>query len=246
MGELSGKVALVTGGSRGIGAGIARRLAREGADVAITYLSNVQRADEVVADIEGEGRRGLALGADAGDPQAVARAVEQTVATLGRLDVLVNNAGVLHAGPLDEITLEQVDATLAIHVRGAFLTTQAAVPHMGPGGRVITIGSNLAERVTDPGLTLYAMSKSALTGFTRGLARDLGASGITANVVHPGSTDTDMNPADGAHSEAERAVIALGSYGAVDDVAATVAYLAGEGGRHVTGTSILVDGGANA
>jgi len=240
---LDGKVALVTGGSRGIGAAVARRLAEDGADVALTYVHAADRAADVVSAIERAGRRGIARKADSGDPEQLASAVEQTVAELGRLDVLVSNAGLFPAGPLEEVALEDVDRTLAVHTRGPFLAAQAAARHMGDGGRIINIGSCFVERVPYPGLSLYAMSKAALTGLTKGLARDLGERGITANLVHPGSTDTDMNPADGPDAEAERAYIALGRYGAADEVAAVVAHLAGEGGRYVTGASIAVDGG---
>jgi NAD(P)-dependent dehydrogenase (short-subunit alcohol dehydrogenase family) len=246
MGDLTGKVALVTGGSRGIGAAIALRLARAGADVAVTYLSSAQQAAEVVRAVEDEGRRGLAVQADSADPAAVAAAVDRTAAGLGRLDVLVNNAGVFPYGPFEKVDADELDRTLAIHVKAAFVAAQAASPHLGPGGRIISIGSNLAERVEGPGIALYAMSKAALTGLTRALARELGPRGITVNVVHPGSTDTDMNPADGPAAETQRARTALGHFQTADDVAATVAHLAGEGGRTITGTALLVDAGANA
>lgn len=243
MSQLGGKAALVTGGSRGIGAAIARRLALEGADVALTYLSAADRAKTVVAEIEAEGGRGLALGADGAHPGAVVAAVERTVAELGRLDILVNNAGVFPNGPLEDVSLEEVDQTLAVHVRAVFVASQAAARHMGAGGRIISIGSCFAERVPYPGVSLYAMSKSALIGLTKGLARDLGARAITANVIHPGSTDTEMNPAGGESAEEERGFIALGHYASTEDIAATVAHLAGEGGRYITGASIAVDGG---
>jgi 3-oxoacyl-[acyl-carrier protein] reductase len=232
MNDLSGRVALVTGGSRGIGAAIAVRLAQEGADVALTYREGRDGAEKVVREIEGLGRRGLALQADSADPAAVRAAVDRAAAELGRLDVLVNNAGVVR--------------TIAIHVRAAFVAAQAASPHLGAGGRIINIGSNLAERAPHGGIALYSLTKSALTGFSRALARELGPRGITVNVVHPGSTDTDMNPADGPSAEAQRALTALGSYQTADDVAATVAHLAGAGGRTITGTALLVDSGANA
>ncbi len=243
MSGLEGKVALVTGGSRGIGAAISRRLAREGAHVALTYLSAADRAKAVVAEIEAEGRRGLAIQADGGDPKAVVGAVERTVDELGRLDVLVNNAGIFPNGPLEDVSLEEVDRTLAVHVRAVYVASQAAARHMGDGGRIVSIGSCFAERVPYPGVSLYAMSKSALIGLTKGLGRDLGERGITATLVHPGSTDTEMNPADGEGAEEERGFIALGHYGSTEDIAATVAHLAGEGGRYVTGASIAVDGG---
>ncbi|WP_437655849.1 3-oxoacyl-ACP reductase family protein [Sorangium sp. So ce1182] len=243
MAEFAGKVALVTGGSRGIGAAIVRRLARGGADVALTYVSAPERGRAVVADVEAAGRRGLAIAADSADPAAVVGAVERTVAELGRLDILVNNAGIALMGPLDAVTLEDVDRTLGIHVRAVFLASQAAARHMGAGGRIVSIGSCLADRVPGPGITLYSTSKAALVGLTKGLARDLGARGITANLVQPGPIDTDMNPAHGAGADDQRSLIALGQYGSVDDIAATVAHLAGEGGRFITGATIAVDGG---
>ncbi|WP_438006817.1 3-oxoacyl-ACP reductase family protein [Sorangium sp. So ce321] len=243
MAEFAGKVALVTGGSRGIGAAIVRRLARGGADVALTYVSAPERGRAVVADVEAAGRRGLAIAADSADPAAVVGAVERTVAELGRLDILVNNAGIALLGPLDAVTLEDVDRTLSIHVRAVFLASQAAARHMGAGGRIVSIGSCLADRVPGPGITLYSTSKAALVGLTKGLARDLGARGITANLVQPGPIDTDMNPAHGAGADDQRSLVALGHYGSVDDIAATVAHLAGEGGRFITGATIAVDGG---
>ncbi|UGQ13663.1 SDR family oxidoreductase [Yinghuangia sp. ASG 101] len=247
-GALAGRAALVTGGSRGIGAAVARRLAHDGADVAFTYVSAAgkEAADAVVADIEAAGRRAVALRADSADAHALADAVDTAAAALGRLDILVNNAGVFAMGPIEDVSVEEVDRVLAIHVRAAFVATQAASRHLTDGGRVISIGSNLAGRVPEPGITLYAMSKAALDGLTRGLARDLGPRGITATVVHPGSTDTDMNPATAPHAAAQRERTALGRYLAADDIAATVAFLAGPGGRNITGTGLLVDAGANA
>ncbi|TQM42923.1 SDR family NAD(P)-dependent oxidoreductase [Pseudonocardia cypriaca] len=246
MYDLSGRVALVTGGSRGIGAAIAVRLAGEGADVALTYREGRDSAEKVVREIEGLGRRSLALQADSADPAAVRTAVDRTAAELGRLDVLVNNAGVFPYGPFEEVGLEELDRTVAIHVRAAFVAAQAASPHLGEGGRIISIGSNLAERVPHDGIALYSMTKSALTGLTRALARELGPRGITVNVVHPGSTDTDMNPADGPSADDQRSLTALGRFQTADDVAATVAHLAGPGGRTITGAALLVDSGANA
>jgi 3-oxoacyl-[acyl-carrier protein] reductase len=238
-----GKVVLVTGGSRGIGAAIATRLARDGADVAFTYRRAIEQAKLVTGQIEATGRRALAIEADLADPTAAVDAVAATAAEFGRLDVLVNNAGVFPTGPLGDVTLAEIDNTLAIHVRAVFLASQAAVQHMGVGGRIISIGSCFAERVPYSGISLYAMTKSALIGLTKGLARDLGERGITAVVVHPGNIDTDMNPADGPDAEIELPFIALGRYGTGADIAAMVAHLAGDGGRYVTGTGIAVDGG---
>lgn len=243
MSELAGKVALVTGGSRGIGAAIAKRLARDGADVALTYVSAADKARAVVAEIEAVGRRGLAIAADSADPEAVIAAVDRTAAELGRLDILVNNAGIFPYGPPEAVTLEEIDRTLAIHVRAVFVASQAALRHMGAGGRILSIGSCLGQRVPHPGVTLYAMSKSALVGFTKGLARDVGPRGITVNLIDPGSTDTDMNPADGPGAAAQRELMALGHFGSADDIAAMTAHLAGPGGRFVTGAAIAVDGG---
>jgi NAD(P)-dependent dehydrogenase (short-subunit alcohol dehydrogenase family) len=243
---LTGKVALVTGGSRGIGAAIARRLASEGADVAITYEKAEDRAKAVVAEIEAGGRRAIAIRADNTDESEVVASVERTVSELGQLDILVNNAGIFVAGPFEELTVDDIDRVFAVHVRAVIIAAQAAARHLPDGGRIISIGSNLADVVPRSGIALYSASKSALSGLSKGLARDLGTRGITVNVVHPGSTDTDMNPAGGEHAEPQRVRTALGHYGTPEDIAAAVSYLAGEGGRHVTGTSITVDGGANA
>jgi 3-oxoacyl-[acyl-carrier protein] reductase len=249
MSGLDGKVALVTGGSRGIGAAIATRLAELGADVALTYAASKDRADEVVAKITAHGRRGLAIKADSASADEVVSAVDETVAAFGRLDILVNNAGVFPFGPIEQVPLEEIDRTLAIHARAVYLASQAAVRHMthtSSGGRIISIGSNLAERVPFSGVTLYSMSKSALIGFTKGLARDLGGRDITVNLVQPGSTDTDMNPADAEGADEQRAMTALGRYAEPTDIAETVAFLAGSGARNITGAVLTVDGGTNA
>ncbi|MEV4008940.1 SDR family oxidoreductase [Nonomuraea angiospora] len=240
------KVALVTGGSRGIGAAVVRRLAGDGFDLALTYRSAGDRAAAIVEEVEAAGGRALGLRAEAADAGALVAAVERTVRELGRLDVLVSNAGIAPYGALEEVTLEEVDRVLAVHPRASFVLAQAAARHMRDGGRIVLIGSSLAERVPYPGWTAYAMSKSALTGLAKGLARDLGPRGITANVVHPGSTDTDMNPADGPDADEERRHTALGRYCSPDDIAATVAHLAGDGGRAITGAAISVDAGVTA
>lgn len=243
MSKLAGKVALVTGGSRGIGAAIAKRLAHEGADVALTYHQSAQKAGAVVAGIEAAGRRGLAIAADSADARAITGAVEQTVRAFGRLDILVNNAGIFLPEPLEDLTLEAIDQMLAVNVRGVFVASQAAARHLTNGGRIVSIGSCVAERAAEPGMSLYVMTKAALVGLTKGLARDLGPRGITVNVVHPGPTDTDMNPADGPGADSQRSLLALGHYGTGEDIAATVAHLAGEDGRFITGAAIAVDGG---
>lgn len=240
---LAGKVALVTGGSRGIGRAVVRRLAEDGADVALTYVHSADQAAAAVKEVEAAGGRGLAVRADAADPQAVTEAVGRTVAELGRLDILVNNAGAGALGPLEELSLAQVDEVLAVNVRSAFLMAQAAARHLGSGGRIVNIGSCMVERVPGPGGTLYALSKSALTGLTKALARELGGRGITANLVHPGPIDTEMNPADGPMADGQRAMTALGHYGSGSDVAGMVAYLAGEEARYVTGAALSIDGG---
>ncbi|MCV0398041.1 MAG: 3-oxoacyl-ACP reductase FabG [Rhizobiaceae bacterium] len=246
MSRLKGKVALVTGGSRGIGAAIAMRLAEEGADVALTYARSADKAEAVLAQIKAVDRKGIAIAADNTEAQAVVDAVEKTVAAFGRLDILVNNAGIFPYGALDETTLEDFDETIAINTRGAFVASKAAAAHMGEGGRIISIGSNLAERVPSPGITLYALSKAALIGLTRGMARDLGPRGITVNIVHPGSTDTDMNPADGPQADEQRGSMAIPRYGDPRDVASLVAWLASSEARSVTGAGLTIDGGSNA
>ena len=243
MQALTGRAALITGGSRGIGAAIARKLAERGCDVAITYATSAARAEGVVADIRAAGRRGVALQADSTDAEAVVGAVERAAAKLGRLDILVNNAGIFPFGPPEAMSLQDVDRTLAIHVRAVYLASQAALRHLSHGGRIISIGSCFAQRVPYGGVTLYAMSKSALIGFTKGLARDLGPRGITVNVVDPGSTDTEMNPADADGADAERALMAVGDYARPAEIAAMVAYLASDEARFVTGASLAVDGG---
>jgi NAD(P)-dependent dehydrogenase (short-subunit alcohol dehydrogenase family) len=243
MEELAGKVALVTGGSRGIGAAIARRLALGGAAVALTYASSADKAQAVAKQIDADGGRALVIRADNADPRAVTAAVERTVEDLGGIDILVNNAGIFTGGPLEAATVEQADRLWAVNVRAALVAAQAAARHMDEGGRIIMIGSALTERVPIAGLTLYAMTKSALTGLTKGLARDLGPRGITVNVVHGGLIDTDMNPADGPGAEFLRTVPALGRYGGAEDIAAAVAHLAGADGSYITGAAITVDGG---
>ena len=240
------KTVLITGGSRGIGAAIARRLAADGADVAFTYRSGKAHAERVSAAIEAQGRRALAIAADSADRDALEAAVAQTAEAFGRIDTLVHNAGVFLTGEIGAVDLADLDQMLAVHVAAPVVATRAALPHMPAGGSVISIGSCLAERVPGAGMSLYAMSKAALIGFTKGIARDLGPRGITANVVHPGPVDTDMNPAQGEHADAQRELLALGRFGHADDVAAMVAFLASDGARYVTGASITVDGGHNA
>ncbi|NES13957.1 MULTISPECIES: SDR family NAD(P)-dependent oxidoreductase [Micromonospora] len=243
MTTLDGKVALVTGGGRGIGAATAVRLAAEGADVALTYETNAERAAVVGKQIEATGRRALVLAADSADPEAVRAAVDRTVAELGRLDILVNNAAVFLVGPVDGLGRDELDRTLAVNVRAPYLAAQAAARNLGAGGRIINIGSNVARRAPFPGLALYSMSKTALVGLTKGLGRELGPRGITVNLVNPGPTDTDANPADGPNAQAVAGLTALGRYAAPAEIAAVVAHLAGPDAGYVTGAVIDADGG---
>jgi len=244
--SLQNKRALVTGGSRGIGAGIVKRLAREGADVALTYVSKPEQANETANAAQAFGVKALAIQADSGDAKAVLVAVERTVSELGGIDILVNSAGVLAMAPIDDFRLEDFDRTVAVNLRAVFIATQAAVKHMKSGGRIINIGSCNAERMPFAGGAVYAMSKAALVGLVKGLARDLGPRGITINNVQPGPTDTDMNPANGPFADALRTFMAVPHYGSTDDVAAMVAYLAGPEAGFVTGASLTIDGGFNA
>jgi NAD(P)-dependent dehydrogenase (short-subunit alcohol dehydrogenase family) len=246
MKTLEGKRALVTGASRGIGAAIAKALAAEGASVAITYEKSADKAEEVVKAIQAAGGKAVAFAANSAEPAAVKGSVEQTVAALGGLDILVNNAGIARDGSVVDMKLEDIDALLNVNIRAVVLASQAAIPHLGKGGRIINIGSCLGERVGFAGVTVYSMTKSAMTSFTRGLSRELGPQGITVNTVQPGPTNTDMNPADGPGAQAMRDLTSLGEYGTPEDIAAAVVFLAGPGGKQITGTAITVDGGANA
>jgi 3-oxoacyl-[acyl-carrier protein] reductase len=240
---LHGKVAFVTGGARGIGAAVALRLAEDGADVALTYLHNADRAAEVIDQIKAVGQRALAVQADSADPGAVAAAVAEAVAEFGRLDILVNNAGAFLLGALEELSVAQFDHTVAVNVRAPFVAAKAAATHMTDGGRIINIGSNVAERLPFPGFTLYSMSKTALIGLTKGLGRELGPRGITVNLVNPGPTDTELSPADGPNADTIRGFTALGRYATPADIASAVAYLARDDSRNITGATINVDGG---
>ncbi|MEV6282181.1 SDR family oxidoreductase [Kribbella sp. NPDC051770] len=246
MNDLTGKRALVTGGSRGIGAATAVALAEAGADVAITYREAGDEAATVVKQIEATGRRGFAFQADLADAAAVEETVARAADALGGLDVFVNNAGVGTSGMIGEVALEEIDRVIAVNVRGAYVAAQAAARRVADGGRLIHIGSCVGERNAGPGMSLYALSKSALVGMNKGLARDLGARGVTSNVVQPGPTDTEMNPADGPYADAQRGFLALGRYGAPEEVAAAVTYLASPAAAFVTGTEVTVDGGHSA
>ncbi len=246
MGQTEAKVALVMGGSRGIGAAIAKRLARDEASVALTYLNSSAEANEVVAEIKATGQEARAYRTDSANPQAVQETVEQVVADFGHLDIMVNNAGVGILKPLAELTLDDFDKLVATNVRSVFAGVQTAVRHMPEGGRIITIGSCNAERVPGPDMSLYAMSKSALVGLTRGLARELGSLGITVNLVQPGPTDTDMNPADGPFAEPQLGLLATSRFGTPDEVAGLVSYLARPESSFMTGAMLNIDGGYTA
>ncbi|OBJ52369.1 SDR family oxidoreductase [Mycobacterium sp. 1423905.2] len=243
---LAGRRALVTGGARGIGAGIVRRLAKDGAAVAFTYSSSAAEADNLVAKVTSAGGKAVAIQADSADPAQVGAAVEQTVAALGGLDILVNNAGTAYLAPIDEYPQEQFDRVVAINIGGVYSAIRSAIKHLGEGSRIINIGSINADRVPVAGLAVYAMTKGAVAALTRGLARELGPRGITVNNVQPGPIDTDMNPATGEFADAMRQVMALNHYGHTDDTAAVVSFLAGPEAGFVTGANWNVDGGYTA
>lgn len=244
--SLSNKVAFVQGGSRGIGAAIVKRLVQEGAIVAFTYVSSSDKAQSLVSEVEAKGGRALAIQADSSDSTALQQAIRIAAETFGRLDILVNNAGVLAMGPVEEFKLEDLDRTLAVNVRSVFVATQEAVRFMGEGGRIVTIGSTNADRMPFAGGAVYAMSKSAIVGLTKGLARDLGPRGITVNNVQPGPVDTDMNPADSDFAGALKGLMALPRYGKAEEIASFVAYLAGPEAGYITGASLTIDGGFSA
>ena len=245
-GKLEGKTALITVGSRGIGAAIAKRLAADGASVAITYAKDASAAAAVVKAIELDGGKAVAIQADAANVEAVKAAVEKTVATFGQLDVLVNNAGTAIPKTFEETTLEEMDRVIDINIRGTLAATQAALKHMTSGGRIISIGSAVGERVQVPGLVAYSATKGAVKIFTQGLSREVGSRGITVNNVQPGPIDTDLNPASGDWAVPQKAATALDRYGRVDEIAAAVAFIAGPESSYMTGSNLTVDGGMNA
>jgi 3-oxoacyl-[acyl-carrier protein] reductase len=244
--DLTGKRALVTGASRGIGAAIALALAENGADVAFTYQHAAEKAEAVSRSIEGVGRRAVAIQADSADPDAIDRAVNEAVSLMGGLDILVNSAAIGHNGLIADLDLAAYQALMDVNVRAPVLFAKAAIPHLGSGGRIISIGSGLGERVPFPGVTAYAMSKAALTSFTRGLSRELGPNGVTVNLVQPGSVDTDSNPADGAAADFQRGLTSLGRFGEPSEIANAVVFLASPAASLITGATLTVDGGAIA
>ena len=246
MPNLSGKIALVTGASRGIGAAIAERLAREGAHVVITYSASKEKADAMVAALQKEGVKAAALLADANQPATMPELVERVVKEWGGIDILVNNAGVWSMGNIGEVPMEEYERVRRVNVDSVFALTNAAVRHMKPGSRIINISSGLGERASGPMMSTYTASKFAVTGFTRGWAKDLGAKGILVNAVLPGPIDTDMNPASGPFAEFQKAQTALGRYGHAEEIAGAVAFLAGPDASYITGAHLNVDGGWNA
>ncbi|TEA79444.1 SDR family NAD(P)-dependent oxidoreductase [Allopusillimonas ginsengisoli] len=245
MTALSGKTAVVTGGSRGIGAAIVRQFAQAGANVAFTYARSGEAAQQLVTELEAAGAGALAIQADSANPSEISAAIARATQQFGQLDVLVNNAGVFEVKSLNDCTLEDYEHVMNINTRAVFMAMRDAAKIIQDKGRIINIGSNLAERVPQAGLTLYTMSKAAVWGLTKAAARDLGHRGITVNIIQPGSTDTDMNPADGPHADHQRQLRAIPVYNSPDDIAAMAVYLASDAAQHITGSSLLVDGGAN-
>jgi 3-oxoacyl-[acyl-carrier protein] reductase len=241
--KLSGKVALITGASRGIGAAIAKRLAADGAAVALTYSSSPDKANEVVRAIESAGGKALAIQADAADEKAVRAAVTKTISKFGGIDILVNNAGVALMSPIEKFSMEDFDKSIAVNVRSVFVATQEASKHLRDGGRIIHIGSTNSDRMPFAGGSVYALTKAAIAGFTKGLARDLAQRQITVNNIQPGPVNTDMNPENGPFAESLKSLMALKRYGSGDEIAGMVSYLAGPEASYVTGASLLIDGG---
>jgi 3-oxoacyl-[acyl-carrier protein] reductase len=246
MSKLTGKVALVTGGSRGIGAAIAKRLATDGASVAITYSKGADAAAAVVKAIESGGGKAVAIRADSADAKAIQSAVDKTVSALGQLDILVSNAGIAVPKRFEDTSLEELDRLIDVNIRGTFVVTQAALKHMKDNGRIILIGSCVGERVMTPGLVPYSATKGAVKMFAQGLSREVGSRGITVNNVQPGPIDTDLNPADGNWAVPQKAATGLNRYGTVDEVSSLVAFVASPESSYITGTNLTVDGGTNA
>ncbi|GGA49249.1 SDR family oxidoreductase [Dyella nitratireducens] len=244
--NLKNKVAFVTGGARGIGAAIVRRLAREGAVVAFTYRGSIDQATALAASIKEAGGQALAIQSDAGDAAALKQAIHQAASHFGKIDILINNAGVLKFGPIDTLSLEDFDQTVDVNVRAVFVASQAVLPHMGAGGRIINIGSTNADRMPFSGGAVYAMSKSALKGLVQGMARDLGPRGITVNNVQPGPVNTDMNPEEGDFAKELHGMMALPRHAEADEIAGMVAYVASPEAGFVTGANLMIDGGFSA
>lgn len=243
--KLQNKIALITGGSRGIGAAIARRFAREGCHVAINFSASSEKAFSLVKELEKEGVQALALHADQANPAEVKKMVQKVGEHFGRIDILVNNAGIFVGGSIDDpnLDVEEITRQLAVNVGGVFATTRAAVPFMNDGGRIIIIGSINGERMTDSGGADYAATKAALVGYTHGWARDLGSKNITVNLVQPGPIDTDMNPDNTPFAEIVKKSVALGRYGKPEEIASAVAFLASQEASYITGATLTVDGG---
>ncbi|MDI1461506.1 3-oxoacyl-ACP reductase family protein [Catellatospora sp. KI3] len=244
--QLAGKVAIVTGGSRGIGAGIAKRLAAQGATVAVTYQASADRAEELVKEIDSQGGQAVALRVDSADGAAVRAGITEVAQRFGKVDILVNNAGVAVVAPIDQIDERHYERMVSVNLHAVFHASQEVLKHMGEGGRIITIGSVNADRVHFPGGSVYALTKAGVAGFTRGLAREVGSRGITVNTVQPGPVDTDMNPADGPFAAYTVPLLATGRYGTPDEVAGLVAYLAGPDAAYLTGATVNIDGGYTA
>lgn len=244
--DLSGKRALIAGGSRGIGAAIALVLAENGADVAFTYQNSVEKAQALTTSIKATGRRAVAIQADSSNPEAIIRAVDKALAELGGIDILINSAGIGYYGPIAELNLDEYEKLMDVNVRAPMLFSKAVIPHLSSGGRIVTVGSGLAERVPFAGVTAYAVSKAALTSFTRGLSRELGPNGITVNLVQPGSTNTDANPADGDAADFQRGMTSLGRYAEPREVANAVVFLASPAASVITGAILNADAGALA
>ena len=244
--SLKGKRALVTGASRGIGAAIAQKLAADGADVAITYEKSADRAAEVVRNIEAQGRRAVAIQADSADVNAIQHSVKQAVAELGGLDILINNAATMFVGDLEDMSIEDIDQLIRVNIRSPIVASKAVLPYLSRGGRIVTIGSYLAERVPWSNFSVYASTKSAMVALTKGLARELGPKGVTVNLVHPGPTDTDMNPETGPYASMCIAITANGRYAKAEEIADAIAFLVSEKACYITGTALTVDGGAIA
>lgn len=246
QGKLQGKVAIVTGGSRGIGAAIAKKLAENGANVAITYSNSAARADETVQEIRSVGGEAIALKADSTDAEAIRTVVQETVKRYGQLDILVNNAGIFLGGNAKDYDISAFDRMLDVNVKGPFIAIQESLKHLGKGGRIINIGSVMSAYSSLSEASVYVMTKAAVEGLTRGLTKELGPLGITVNTIQPGPIDTEMNPADGPVAAIVQGTIPLGRYGTVNEIANLAVFLASPESSYITGASILADGGVAA